>query len=323
MYDRGLRSSVLLVFALTACRIGFDELVDSGPRSDDGAPTDGSGDGLPSAWTIASPAPGTTDALWGVHAFAPDDIWVSGALGVLEHFDGAGWTQKVNPASDTLFYVWGLAPEDVWAVGRACTTLGWDGAMWSTRSTPPCGPNANLFAVGGSNATNIWIVGTTGTIFQNKGAWIDRSSGNIDYWDVAATSLTEVILVGTRGTVAHWDGTAFALPPTTTSETLASIWHAGNGEYWIVGGGGTILHKTSTSGWVAVTSPTTEFLYGVAGTAPDDIWAVGSAGTILHYDGATWARAQSPTSATLRNLALVPGGGLRAVGDGGLLLSHP
>lgn len=40
-------------------------------------------------------------------------------------------------------------------------------------------------------------------------------------------------------------------------------------------------------------------LNGVWGYDPEDLWAVGSSGTILHYDGVSWKKHQSPTSADL------------------------
>ena len=40
-------------------------------------------------------------------------------------------------------------------------------------------------------------------------------------------------------------------------------------------------------------------LNGVWGYSHDDLWAVGSSGTILHFDGVSWKKHQSPTSANL------------------------
>lgn len=51
--------------------------------------------------------------------------------------------------------------------------------------------------------------------------------------------------------------------------------------------------------WQPVKSPTTQFLWGVYGTAQDDVWAVGDQGTILHYDGSAWSSVTSPTTEDL------------------------
>jgi hypothetical protein len=65
------------------------------------------------------------------------------------------------------------------------------------------------------------------------------------------------------------------------------------------------------------------FLYAVVARAQNDVWAVGSGGVIVHYDGSGWSSIASPTTNTLRNVQVVPGGGLIAVGDAGTLLVHP
>src|SRR5262245_12693280 len=114
---------------LAACgRIGFTsgELQSStdgaGPNGDGMAPTDGlptDGIGV-SAWAAQAPAPNTVHDLWGIHAFAADDLWISGNVGTLMHFDGNAWTTTPNAATDSVFVVWGADPNDVWAVGKGC-----------------------------------------------------------------------------------------------------------------------------------------------------------------------------------------------------------
>jgi uncharacterized membrane protein len=71
------------------------------------------------------------------------------------------------------------------------------------------------------------------------------------------------------------------------------------------------------------TPVTSGTLYGIYAAAPNDIWAVGAGGVIIHYDGTAWSQVQSPTTTTLRNITGIPGGGLIAVGDSGVVLTHP
>jgi hypothetical protein len=59
----------------------------------------------------------------------------------------------------------------------------------------------------------------------------------------------------------------------------------GSTDGWIVGSSGTILHWDGAR-MSAMTSPTTVMLYGVWGTGPTNVWAVGEAGTILHRGNA-------------------------------------
>jgi hypothetical protein len=47
--------------------------------------------------------------------------------------------------------------------------------------------------------------------------------------------------VGTRGTILHWDGSAWTPETSGTASTLAGVWGFADGTAWAVGQGGTIL----------------------------------------------------------------------------------
>lgn len=63
--------------------------------------------------------------------------------------------------------------------------------------------------------------------------------------------------------------------------------------------GGVVGVCGSRPGWTRVTSPTTNALNALWGSAEDDVWAVGAKGTILHWQGSTWTQVHSPTTDTL------------------------
>ncbi len=56
---------------------------------------------------------------------------------------------------------------------------------------------------------------------------------------------------------------------------------------WVAGKRGTILHYDG-SAWNAQPSGTSVDLNAIFGVAPDDIWAAGDAGVVLHFDGMQW-----------------------------------
>ena len=62
------------------------------------------------------------------------------------------------------------------------------------------------------------------------------------------------------------------------------MWGSSGSDVFAVGEDGTILHYDG-SGWSAMSSGTTNELYGVWGSSGSDVFAVGDGGTILHYDG--------------------------------------
>jgi hypothetical protein len=65
------------------------------------------------------------------------------------------------------------------------------------------------------------------------------------------------------------------------------VWGTGPNDVWVVGSFGTVLHWNGTS-WNSVSTGTTAHLESVWCAAPDQVWIVGEVGTALHWDGATW-----------------------------------
>lgn len=79
-----------------------------------------------------------------------------------------------------------------------------------------------------------------------------------------------------------------------TTADLRGIWGSSSRDVWIVGDRGVILHWTGTA-WSYAPNPIPFASYrDVWGSAADDVWAVGveSPGilAIAHYDGRSWAR---------------------------------
>jgi len=73
--------------------------------------------GLPANWRFVTPLPQGNDmiAAW---AAAPDDLFVGGPGGVIQHWDGTHWTQMTTPTTRTISALHGLSSHDVWAVGE-------------------------------------------------------------------------------------------------------------------------------------------------------------------------------------------------------------
>jgi hypothetical protein len=60
------------------------------------------------------------------------------------------------------------------------------------------------------------------------------------------------------------------------------VWGSSNGDVFVVGKNGTILHYDGSS-WSAMRSGTTNHLSGIGGSSDGEVFAVGETGTILHY----------------------------------------
>jgi hypothetical protein len=66
------------------------------------------------AWTPVPPS--ILDALSGVFAVAPDDIWAAGGNGRIVHYDGTAWSLFESGTGLGLDSVWASGPHDVWVV---------------------------------------------------------------------------------------------------------------------------------------------------------------------------------------------------------------
>ncbi|MCC7075115.1 MAG: vanadium-dependent haloperoxidase [Deltaproteobacteria bacterium] len=207
------------------------------------------GDGA--SWTPVDT--GAVHDLWWVHAFAGGPVYLGGAGATLLRLDDGVPTRLPTPgfAGQTVFGVWGAAPDEVWAVGGFA---GREGFAWrsdgvTVRDEPlpqelPRGPDGEI-----------------GALLK---AW---GRGADDVW-----------LVGGVGTALHWDGAAFTVIPTGTTDTLFTV--TGDATEVIMVGGGTVglLLRGGTDALVDDTPPGAPLLQGVTKDAAGNLWVAGAGG---------------------------------------------
>jgi len=149
-----------------------------------------------SQWTqVASPNPSSYSALYGVVAFATDNVWAVGQdygtplpSTLIEHWNGNGWSivGSPNPPGRTAYLaaVAGSSPTDIWAVGYSGSAAGtiplvehydgrdkngqtgltehWDGTEWRLVSGPVAGPaETQFYAVAANSSHDVWAFGST------------------------------------------------------------------------------------------------------------------------------------------------------------------
>jgi hypothetical protein len=122
---------------------------------------------------------------------------------------------------------------------------------------------------------------------------------------LAPRSATNVWAVGTKGTILHWKNYEWTRVASSVETNLYSVAFASSGPGWAVGD--KAILKWDGSAWTKVLTPT-QLLYAVDAVSADDAWAVGNQGAILHWDGAQWTAAMSTTttvSTTLVELDMV------------------
>jgi hypothetical protein len=124
-------------------------------------------------WSIVS-VTGTSGSaitrdLHAVHGETDDDVWVVGEDATILHWDGSAWTQigeDLIPTTGTLWGVYSTSGE-VFAVGNNGVALvGNETDGFATLNT---GVDANLYAVYGSSAENVWAVGNRGQVLRYTG----------------------------------------------------------------------------------------------------------------------------------------------------------
>jgi photosystem II stability/assembly factor-like uncharacterized protein len=109
---------------------------------------------------------------------------------------------------------------------------------------------------------------------------------------------------------------------TSEEISLYGVWGFGDNDVYIVGSHGTILHfdGNEEGEWKLMESGTEEYLLGVWGSSPSNIFAVGDNATVLHYDGNKWCSMDPKTDKYLTKVRGLGPNCVYAVGDDGLVI---
>ena len=215
---------------------------------------------------------------------------VPGSSYLVEHWDGAGWTQSTAlRGGSELRAVTAISRDNLWAVGSSVTAgplaQHFNGTSWSGFRLP--NPNertgSELNAVSASSAKDVWAVGWTG---PHTHTLTEHFNGRV--WKVVpslqtpGTKLMGVAAVTRRNA---WAVGSLAVK-TKNSRLLVEHW---NGSSW---------RRVPTSN---PSGPEDE-LIAISARSARDIWAVGdhrSAGQtrplVLHWDGSRWKQMASPS----------------------------
>ena len=253
---------------------------------------------------------GSPEALTGVYAASPTDVWaVGGATGdPIEHFNGTTWTGQGLPA------------------GMCAATSG------VLVSNNQCG----VSYITGTSADNITAVGTgiidTGSsdveesvaFHFNGTSWSNMTiPAGVTLGPVAAFSATDLWSVNNNGDAENFNGSTWTttpLPITTTLPDLdmTSISGSSPSDIWAAGTASTegverrkvapVLEHFNGSTWSNVTVPVTGGVGSVVAISPTDAWAI-AGGSLIQWNGTTW----SVVNATTANGTAVVGSILAAL----------
>ena len=293
-------------------------------------------DGL--SWKRTSPPNGyrITD-LWGSSA---SNVWVVDEGGFVRHWDGSEWQQSTR-FNGALSAVGGTSSTNVW-VGGVNMLAHWNGATWfsvdpaTTRIADVRGmwfaatgagwfatPQATLSELRADGWTihwdspstfwhvtgfgsDVWVCSTWPIIpHRNAGVWrterLPRSEGCAS---MTARSLTDVLVAGSLpsapGTYFRYDGSQWTAQGGPTGR-MAQMWTVPGGETY--GVARRSVYRFDQGVWTEL-PPTAspQDLHGVWASGPNDIFASGSNGTVMHYDGTSWTKLTTGTTAPLHTV---------------------
>src|SRR5262249_40592687 len=147
-----------------------------------------SGDG----WCFAYPRP-TGNQLSFVHAFAADDVWITGAHGTLMHWNGIVLQKIPVPFINGVELFAGTNSNDVW-IGNLNDIYHWNGTAFSHVFTNP-NPIDDIFSsIYAASAQNVWLVSDLGRLYHFTGGpsfdtWPQTfASGNAAYGGIPAAT---------------------------------------------------------------------------------------------------------------------------------------
>jgi hypothetical protein len=227
--------------------------------------------------------------IWWVHAFASNDVFVSGAGGTILRWDGSKFSRMPTPGfgAHTVYGLWGSSSSDVWAAGGVSGRYGFlwhfDGTAWANVPLPdevPLTDNGELpalFKVWGRNAKDVYAVGGHGLMLHYDGAVWKRVPTQTDelIFTVAGDS-DEVVAVGgsAMGVVLDADGKPQA---GTDFPLLQGVDVGPDGTAWACGSGGAIYSRNGTS-WRQVdlgTDDPPQSLHAIWVDPDGGVWTVG------------------------------------------------
>jgi hypothetical protein len=207
----------------------------------------------------------TLHDLWWVHAQpGGDDLYFGGAgATVIRSLDGGATFERMHPpgfAGHTVYGVWSSGPDDVWAVGGFAGRSGfvwrWNGEEWLDLALPDDLPRAAdgevpaLFKVWGRDRNDVYVVGGSGTILR-------------------------------------WNGVAFAVVESGTTEQLFTV-HGDGSRVLVVGGSDTGVALADDGGGFVDVTPAGAPLLQAAHVAGGQSWVAGAGGALWRGQGADW-----------------------------------
>lgn len=203
-----------------------------------------------SAWADRSAAlrmPGEVLPLppcWLVWGSSAHNVWIS-CEGLLRQWDGQRWSdRRTNQVGTRFVSIVGDANGPHFGLELMNRLLRWNGTEWMLVSSP----DGRFEGLAGTRENDVWMVGEGNPWHWDGSAWaeVPRPSGFTLHAAFAHTA-NDVWAVGDDGRILHWDGMQWSASTSgfdgRFEVQFLSIWGSTNGDLWVGGTQGTILHR--------------------------------------------------------------------------------
>lgn len=222
------------------------------------------------------------------HGVSADDLYVVGNQGTILHWDGEHFTRSATVTDQALWGVYAISPSDIWAVGGngfldgQATVLRNQGSGWRRVEVPPL-QHPDVFAffkVWGSGSDDVYIVGQRGVVLHWDGTTLEERfvGTSEDLVTVFGLSRDRVAMVGGRANaeLITYDGAAWKREQLAPLPGLNAIWFRDPNQLHLGGQNGTLLtFDWATRRYTEETTDADLDVHALYGDGAGHLWAVG------------------------------------------------
>lgn len=216
------------------------------------------------------------NGLWGSGAAETLELAVAADDGRVGVYTGGVWGVYTTGTGDN-HGIDGSSSADLYIVGEdGVFRFDGEGVLFEASSDVPL--NSVYAWTGGALAC-----GDEGVaMLRGSSSWSTLATGrSVDFHGLGGTGASDVWMVGDQGTILRWQGSAWNESSSPVAETLNAVFVADSGEAIVVGNGGVALKWSS--GWTDIASGVEQNLYAVHGVSGTNSWAVGAGGLAMQY----------------------------------------
>lgn len=207
---------------------------------------------------------------------------------------------------------------------------------WNTQTTPDDQGNRGMW---GSAANNVYAANHTGMLRWNGSSWSHVAAVRWrTLYDVWGSGASNVWGVGDKGELVRWNGTAWTLSrydgtsvaakdlgdfdTPARSYSLRGVWGSSASNVFAVGDSGVVLRYNGTT-WTRMTTPTTAQLTDVWGSGASDVYATTASGQLIRFNGSAWSLVSAVQApGALWGVWGTAANNVYAVGDGGMVYRY-